>query len=177
MTLMWGIAGGIIIVGLIVCRRILRTGQTSLAESREKMQARILHGEKQLQEDAKNIPLDEQIYLLRAALEDLLRLEGDKPGFRIRQEDKSNFVLATPTGEIRISFSMREQQLRGSHQILRGHERWFMESNGLKENFASIAALMTRLNEHLQGDDNSLPPEMSHLARRFRHCRGAGFQS
>lgn len=174
MTLVWGIAGAIVLVGIVVCRRILRAGQTTLAQSREKMQARILSGEKRLQEDAKNIPLDEQLHILHSALEDLLRLEGNKPGFHIRQEEGSRFVLTTPAEEIRISFSMREQQLRATHQVLRGHERWMMESNGLTENFVSIAALMTRLNERLHGDDNSLPPEMSHLARRFRRSHAPG---
>lgn len=176
MTLTWGIAGAITLVGLVVCRRILRAGQTSLAQSREKMQSRFFEGEKQLQEDAKKISLDEQIHILRAALEDLLRLEGNKPGFHIRQEDKSSFALITPSEEIRITFSMREQQLRATHQVLRGHERWAMEHNGLKEQFSTIAALMSRLNDLLHGDDNSLPPEMSHLARRFRHSRATGTQ-
>lgn len=174
MTLTWGIAGAIILVGIVVCRRILRAGQTSLAQSREKMQSRFLDGEKRLQEDAKNISLEEQIHILHAALEDLLRLEGNKPGFHIHQEDKSCFLLTTPSGAIRITFSLREQQLRATQQVLRGHERWCMEQNGLKETFSSIAALMTRINDHLHGDDDNLPPEMSHLARRFRHSRVAG---
>lgn len=171
MTLVWGIAGAAVLAGLIVCRKLMRAGTTSLAEAREKLHSRIDDGERQLHDDAKKITLDEQIYLLRRALEDLLRLEGGKSGYALRQEGDADFVLESPGGNMRVSFTMREQTLRGSHRVLHGHERWKLSADGIVEEFTSIAALMAHLNDRLHGDAYDRPSGMAHLTRRFRHLK------
>lgn len=171
MTLIWGVAGAIVLAGLIVSARLARSGRTSFSEARDKYRSRIKDGEKQLQNDAKKMTLDEQTHILESAIEDLLRLDGNQSGFGLRRENRTQFVLGTPRGDIRISFSMREQTLHATRQVLHGHERWQIEAFGLKEEFVSIAALMARLNDILHDEDDALPPEMVHLVRRFRHRR------
>lgn len=171
MTVIWGIAGAFVLVGLMVSARLMRSGRTTFAETRDKYHSRFKEGEKQLQNDAKKITLDEQTHILECAIKDLLRLDGNRPEFSLRRENRTQFVLGTPRGDILISFSMREQTLHATKKVLHGHERWQIEAFGLKEEFVSIAALMTKLNEILHDEDDSLPPEMVHLARRFRHRR------
>lgn len=163
--------GAVVIAGMLLCRKIMQSGTTTLAQARDKYRARILDGEKQLQNDANDITFDEQAHLLRVALEDLLRLEDSRTNFRLREDGKAAFILESPQSTMRVSFAMREQKLRATQKILHGHERWTLTANGVDEEFASIATLMTRINEHLHGDICDLPPEMAHIARRFRHLR------
>ena len=171
MTLVWGIAGAIVLVGIMFSARLVRAGRSTFVEARNKYRSRIRDGEKQIQNDAKKMSLDEQTHILESAIADLLRLNGNQPGFTFHRENRTQFVLGTPSGDIRVSFSMREQKLHSNNMVLRGHERWQIEAFGQKEEFVSIAALMTKLNEMLHGDYDVLPPEMTHIARRFRHRR------
>lgn len=164
-------AGIIVVAGLIVCRRVMKAGTTSWEQARDKYRARIQEEEKSLQDNTKSMTLEEQMHLLNVALKDLLRLEGDKPSYGLTQKHQTEFVLESPQGTMTITFHMREQKLRATQQVLRGHERWKLSFNGIDEEFTNIASLMTRINEHLHDEGCAMPPEMAHLARRFRHLR------
>ncbi len=173
MILEWAAAGAIILAGLVFCLRIMRRGITTLEQDRNKYDERIRAGERQLHEDRKNISLDEQCHVLRAAVEDLLRLAGNPPGHELSGNGTS-LVLRTPTAEWRLELNMRERSLRTTRKVLHGRSRWLLSGGGHEECFDDLAALMRSLNARLRGDDMA-PPGLEHLARRFsrRHGRRA----
>ena len=130
---------------------------------------RIRAGKRQLDEDRKNISLDEQCCVLRAAVEDLLRLAGDPPGHELSGKG-TRLVLRTPAGEWRLELSMRERSLRGTRKVLHGRSRWLLSGFDRDETFDDLAGLMRSLNAHLRGDE-MVTPEPAHLARRLSHQR------
>ncbi|WP_022656558.1 hypothetical protein [uncultured Desulfovibrio sp.] len=169
MILEWAAAGAVILAGMIFCLRIMRRGITTLDQDRNQYLERIRAGERQLDEDRKNISLDEQCRVLRAAVEDLLRLAGDPPGHELSGKG-ARLVLRTPAGEWRLELSMRERSLRGARKVLHGRGRWLLSGFGRDETFDDLAGLMCSLNAHLRGDDMATP-EPAHLARRLSHQR------
>lgn len=169
MILEWAAAGAVILAGLIFCLRIMRRGITTLDQDRDQYLERIRAGERQLDEDRKNISLDEQCRVLRAAVEDLLRLAGDPPGHELSGKG-TRLVLRTPAGEWRLELSMRERSLRGTRKVLHGRSRWLLSGFGRDETFDDLAGLMRSLNAHLRGDE-MVTPEPAHLARRLSHQR------
>ncbi len=169
MILEWAAAGAVILAGLIFCLRIMRRGITTLDQDRDQYLERIRAGERQLDEDRKNISLDEQCHVLRAAVEDLLRLAGDPPGHELSGNGTS-LVLRTPAGEWRMELSMRERTLRGTRKVLHGRSRWLLSGCGRDETFDDLAGLMRSLHAPLRGDD-MVTPEPAHLARRLFHQR------
>lgn len=173
MILEWAAAGAVFLAGLVFCLRIMRRGITTLEQDRDQYLERIRAGERQLHEDRKNISLDEQCRLLRAAVEDLLRLAGNPPGHELSGEGPS-LLLRTPTGEWRVELNMSERSLRSTRRILHGRSRWLLSGRGREESFDDLADLMRSLNAHLRGEDMT-PPEPAHLARRLsrRRCRRA----
>ena len=106
MILEWAAAGAVILAGLIFCVRIMRRGITTLDEDRVQYLERIHAEERQLDEDRKNISLDEHLHVLHAAVADLLRLAGNPPGHALTGHG-STLVLRTPEGEWRIELIMR----------------------------------------------------------------------
>ena len=107
--------------------------------------------------------------MLRAAVEDLLRLAGDPPGHELSGKG-TRLVLRTPAGEWRLELSMRERSLRGTRKVLHGRSRWLLSGFGRDETFDDLAGLMRSLYAHLRGDE-MVTPEPAHLARRLSHQR------
>lgn len=165
MILEWAAAGAVILAGLIFCVRIMRRGITTLDEDRAQYLERIHAEERQLDEDRKNISLDEHLHVLHAAVADLLRLAGNPPGHALTGHG-STLVLRTPEGEWRIELIMRERTLRRTHKVLHGRSRWLLSGFGRNEHFEDLAGLMCNLNAYLHGD-KLVPPEPAHLARRL----------
>lgn len=167
MILEWAAAGAAILAGFLFCFRFMKRGLTTLDEDRADYFARIRAAEDQLREVNKNISLSEHLYIARAALEDLLRLAGNPPGFSLSGHGQT-FLLHTPEGPWRIALSMRERVLRGNQKIVHGRGRWRLSGFGLDEHFKDLASLMCSLNAHLRGD-TGVPPEPAHFARRLSH--------
>ncbi|MGE9985265.1 translation initiation factor IF-2 [Desulfovibrio sp. SGI.169] len=169
MLLEWAVAGAVILAGLIFCLRIMRRGITTLEQDRDQYLERIRAGELQLREDRKNISLEEQCRVLRAAVEDLLRLAGNPPGHEL-SGDGPRLLLRTPTGEWRLELNMRERSLRTTRKVPHGRSRWLLSGGGHEESFDDLADLMRSLNARLRGDETT-PTGLEHLARRLSRRR------
>lgn len=161
----WCGLGAFFIAILFFCARIMRRGITSLDEDRKQYMERIKNAERQIAEDRKNICSHDQLVLIRAALEDLLRLEGNPEGYSI-QKQHMGWELVTPEGSWHIKLLMREQSLRSNRKVLHGRSRWFLSGFNSEEHHMDPASLMHSLNNHLHSKyvDKSIP---QHLARRL----------
>ncbi|MDO5484442.1 MAG: translation initiation factor IF-2, partial [Desulfovibrionaceae bacterium] len=165
MILAWAAAGALLLVGFIYSARVMKRGITTLDEARAHHWERIQEGERQLQEDRKNIPLNEHVHILRVGVEDLLHLAGDPPGFYLEDQERA-VVLHTPNGPWRMELFMREALLRGSGKTIHGQSRWLLSGFGHEEHYEDIAGLMHSLHDHLRGD-NGPPPSLECLARHL----------
>lgn len=160
----WAMLGGVLIIALIFCAKIMRRGRQSLDQDREACFARIREGEQQLCEERKQIAATEHLALMQAALADWLRLAGDPPGHSLSREGRT-LLLDTPQGQWRVELVMRERTLKSTGQILHGRSRWLLHGFGQEEQHSDSASLMRSLNGHLRGEeDKSIEPD--HLARR-----------
>lgn len=150
---------------MIFCARIMRSGLHTLDDDRQKYISRIQEGEKRIAEDRKNISAQDHVWIMQAAIEDLLRLEGNQHGYSVKREGMA-IELETPDGPWQVELAMRERHLRSTHKVLHGRSRWILSGFGQMETHAEPASLMASLNRHL----HSVPEEMGepeHLARRM----------
>lgn len=161
----WAGLGALFLGIMVFCARIMRRGLSTLDDDRHKYMERIHEGEKRLAEDRKNIAALDHISIMRAALEDLMRLEGNPEGFSVIQEGMS-LELVTPDGVWHIDLAMRERHLRSAHRVLHGRGRWILSGFGLHEEHQEIGGLMASLNSHLRAEP-VICGEPEHLARRI----------
>lgn len=166
MSLMWWvIAGAIVLVGLVFCFRIMRRGISTLDDDRRKFLARIREGENKLGEEQKQVAAAEHLALMRAAVEDLLRLADSPPGYRMEKAGRT-ILLHTPKETWRLELAMREISLKSRQKVLHGRPRWLLSGPGHEEQHTDAAAVMRSLHAHLR-TEGELAPEPPHLARRL----------
>lgn len=166
MSLMWWIiAGAIMLAALVFCFRIMRRGMSTLDDDRRKFLARIRDGEHKLEEEQKQVAAAEHLALMRAAVEDLLRLADSPPGYRMETAGRT-ILLHTPKGTWRLELAMREIGLKSRQKVLHGRPRWLLSGPGHEEQHADAAAVMRSLHAHLRAEGD-LAPEPPHLARRL----------
>lgn len=130
---------------------------------------RIHQEERKIDEDRKNITASEHMWIMKAAMEDLLRLDGSPSDYAVRQNGNA-LELATPDGMWRVELLMRERGLKSARRVLHGRSLWRLSGFGHEESHPDPASLMRSLNEHLH-DKASPPGEPGHLARRMEHLR------
>ena len=166
MSLMWWvIAGAIMLAALVFCFRIMRRGMSTLDDDRRKFLARIRDGEHKLEEEQKQVAAAEHMALMRAAVEDLLRLAGSPAGYRMESAPRT-ILLHTPKGTWRLELAMREASLKSRQKVLHGRPRWLLSGPGHEEQHADAAAVMRSLHTHLRAEGD-FAPEPPHLARRL----------
>ncbi|WP_308620186.1 translation initiation factor IF-2 [uncultured Desulfovibrio sp.] len=166
----WVAAGAVMFAALIFCFRLMRHGLRTLDDDRRKFLARIRTGERQLEEERKQVPAAEHMALMRAGVEDLLRLADSPPGYCI-EATPGALLLHTPTGTWRMELSMRERSLHTAHRVLHGRSRWFLSGFGHQERHDDLGSLMGSLHAHLRAD-TEVSDEPAHLARRLGASRG-----
>lgn len=161
----WVIGGAILLAALVFCFRIMRRGMSTLDDDRRKFLAKIQDGEHKLQEERKQVAAVEHLELMRAAVEDLLRLADGPPGYSVETAGRA-ILLHTPRGTWRLELAMREASLKTRQRVLYGRPRWFLKGPGHEEQHGDAAALMRSLHAHLRAE-GELAPEPPHLARRL----------
>lgn len=166
MLLEWGVIAAILLGAMIFCARIMRKGITTLDEDRQHYLERIREEENRLAEDRKNISSTEHLQIMRAAVEDLLRLAGNPEGYSIGTQGRS-LTLQSPKGPWLIELVMRERNLKLSGRTLHGRSRWRLEGNGHCENHDNPASLMRSLHAQLLANEKQPEPEPAHLAARI----------
>lgn len=166
----WAGLGAIMFALVIFCARIMRRGLTTLDDDRKQQLERIGEGKRKIEEDRKNIPASEQLYLAEAALRDLLRLDCRETACSLKKSG-SILSLHTPDADWEVELLMRERSLRSTHKILHGQARWLLHGPNASEEHKEIATLMASLARHLHGEADSAPPE--HLSRRLRSPKPA----
>ncbi len=166
--LQWAALGAIMLAALVFCARIMKRGLTTLDDDRKQCIEKIRLRERQLAEDRKNIPAADHMLLVRAAVEDLMRLEGRPEGFSITDHGNA-CELHCPTGDWRIELAMRELNLRSTKKVVHGRCLWLLSGKDCHETHADPASLMRSLNQHLH-ESMAVPGEPEHLARRLAHA-------
>lgn len=160
----WAALGAIMFAVLIFCARIMRRGITSLDEDRKEYLARMAEGQRQIDEDKKNISAHEQFQLVHAAMADLLRLDGSPANASL--ECMGNVLkISNADNELFVELVMRERML-SSNRVIHGQAHWLLRGNGVNEAHHDIAALMASLNAHLHGVKMQ-PEAPDHISRRI----------
>lgn len=163
----WAVIGALFLGIMIFCARIMRKGISTLDENRRHYMERIQQEERKIDEDRKNITAREHLGIMRAAMDDLLRLDGFPAGCSVEQ--KGNAIEMTTPGETwRVELLMRERGLKSSGRVLHGRSSWRLSGGVHDELHPDPASLMRSLNRHLH-EDSGLADEPGHLARRLAH--------
>ena len=163
----WALLGAVMLLALAISARVMRKGVSTLDENRKQWLENMAAANRKLEEDRKNMPASEHLMIMKAAMEDLLRLDGNPEGFTVRHNG-SKLELETPCGTYGVMLVMRESGLRSSTKILHGKSRWRLSGQDFEEEHADPASLMRSLDNHLHSRD-SCSAEPGHLARRMRH--------
>ncbi len=153
----WIAAGVVLLVVIVFCVRLMKSGLTTLEDERARCDERIRTMEEQVRQDQKNMPSSEHLHIALAGLRDMLRLADYPSGFWLEVAKDSNgaasektLVLHTPDGDWRISLSMRERQLRAVHKVAHGQGRWHLYGSDVHEEYADLPRLMCALHNHLR---------------------------
>lgn len=185
-TLQWAGLGAIMLAAIIFCARIMRRGITTLEDDRKEYLARMAAGQRQIDDDNRNISANEQLALAQAALEDLLRLDNSATA---RLERTGKALTVSRGREVwKIELVMMERMLT-SHKMLHGQQTWLLHGEGIgeppsehhpdhciEETHTDIAGLMASFNNHWHGIHHA-PLEPEHISRRIaagkrtRHCQ------
>ena len=193
----WAAAGAVFVAIAVLCVRFMKRGLTTLEDERAQCLERIRQMEEKIKEDQKNMASSEHLRIARAGLEDLLRLAGNPAGMRLEavarglgEAQGEALVLHLPEGEMRISLSMRERELKGVRKVAHGRGSWHLSGLGANEEYTDLVPLMRAVSARFAlclcgaeggkapfcplGDPAAdVPPELPHLARRFVSARPA----
>lgn len=126
---------------LILIRRIWRGGLGSFEQSTYKMQKRINDTDAEIRERNLAISVNEQLYILEAALRELLELEESPAGCAVQRMGKA-LRLTTPAGDVDISYAVRQATLRSAGRVMRGAARWEVRHGEESHGFSELAQLM-----------------------------------
>ncbi|MFT4301445.1 MAG: translation initiation factor IF-2 [Desulfovibrio sp.] len=153
----WIAAGIVLLVVVVFCIRLMKSGITTLEDERALCDERIRTMEEQVRQDQKNMPSSEHLYIALAGLRDMLRLADYPSGFWLEVVKQGNgtarekaLMLRTPDGDWRISLIMRERQLRAVRKVAHGQGRWHLYGAGVHEEYADLPRLMCALHNHLR---------------------------
>ena len=153
----WIAAGVVLLVVVVFCIRLMKSGLTTLEDERALCDERIRTMEEQVRQDQKNMPSSEHLHIALAGLRDMLRLADYPSGFWLEVVQEGNgavrekvLLLHTPSGDWRISLSMRERQLRAVHKVAHGQGRWHLYGFGVHEEYTDLPRLMCALHNHLR---------------------------
>lgn len=166
----WSVLGAILLAILIFCARIMRRGLTTLDDDRRQYLEKIRGHEARIEEDKKRISARDHLAIMRAALEDLIRLDGNPPGYSVSQNAQT-LQLATPRGVWEVRLVMRERSLRTSARVLHGKSRWLLSGFGQQEQYPDPASLMRSLNARIHAVDDEFA-NLPQLARGPDHNPG-----
>ena len=193
----WAAAGAVFVAMVVFCVRRMKRGLTTLEDERAECLERIRQMEEKIKEDQKNMASSEHLHIACAGLEDLLRLAGNPADMWIEavasglgEAQGEALVLHLPEGELRISLSMRERELKGMRKVVHGRGRWHLSGLDATEEYTDLVPLMRAVSARLAlymrgagggqapfcplGDPAAeVPPELPHLARRFTSTRPA----
>ena len=193
----WAAAGAVFVAIVVFCVRRMKRGLTTLEDERAECLERIRQMEEKIKEDQKNMASSEHLRIARAGLEDLLRLAGNPAGMWLEavasglgEAQGEALVLHLPEGELRVSLSMRERELKGQHKVVHGRGSWHLSGLDMNDEYTDLVPLMravsARLALYLRGAEGGhapfyplgdpaaeVPPELPHLARRFTSTRPA----
>lgn len=152
----WAVLGAAALAIMMFCARMMRRGLTTLDQDRQRFFGRLEEGKRQLAEDRKKMPAAEHLEVMRAAMDDLLRLDDNPAGFAIMADGKK-ITLQTPKGAWEVELLMRERNLASAKKVLHGKSRWLLSGFNQKEYHNDPASLMKSLNEHLRGEGLEAP--------------------
>lgn len=164
----WAFLGAALLGIVLFCARVMRRGLTSLDADRARFLERLHATERRVREDRKNISAAEHVSIMKAAVDDLLRLAGNPEGYHATAAGRI-IRLDTPRGPWLIELVMRERSLRTSGRILRGRSRWLLSGFDREEQHAEQITLMASLNAHLLGRDD--PDEFPGFRRDLPRAR------
>lgn len=161
--------GAIFLAIIIFCARVMRRGLTTLDEDRKAQLGKIEEGRRKLAEDNRNISAEEQIYIARRGVDDLLALNGGAS--EGETEDTPHGIrLKTSAGEWEVELKMKEITLKSSHKVLHGQGRWILRHGDHSDEFVELSDVMARLSSSLRGEPG--PEKMPfHIARRIEMTR------
>ena len=193
----WAAAGAVFVAIVVMCVRLMKRGLTTLEDERAQCLEKIRQMEEKIKEDQKNMASSEHLRIARAGLEDLLRLAGNPADAWLESVARGlgeargeALVLHLPEGELRISLSMRERELKGVRKVAHGRGSWHLSWMGEHKEYTDLVPLMRAVSARLAlclggaeggkasfcplGDPGAdVPPELPHLARRFVSTRPA----
>lgn len=165
----WAAIGAIGLAMLVICARVMRKGVRTLDEKRRDWSEQMRQTELQIEKVNKNISSAEHLDIMKAAIEDLLRLENHSAGYSVSGEGKT-IKLQTPQGEWKVELLMRESGLKSNRRVLHGASRWRLSGFEHEELHTDPASLMHSLNEHLhRTNKEDLAPDPDHITRRMTH--------
>lgn len=167
----WAALGAMMFAVLLYCARIMRHGLTTLDEDRSKFMARISEEKRHLEEDSKHISAEEQLYLMRAALKDFLRLEDCPKGSEVKERGHVIEIRA-PGNVWQVELLMRERLLASTKKVLHGRSCWVLRGESVYEVHSELSRLMASLNAHWHGI-YSEKAEPDFVARRLAAFRRA----
>lgn len=179
--LIWGIIGIVGLAALIISFRIARRGSLSLDGYRARRDAEFQRQEKERDAATFQMPSQERLHIVRAGLEDLLRLADYPEGFRLDKAEgedtrrPGNILLHTPSGPLYLGFISRESlplvQWNSRSTHCGAHAApglWRIWNDDRGEDFPSMAALMHRMDQVLRGGP-LFDEEAPEFSRRFAH--------
>lgn len=148
--LVLAVLGVLCVAGLVLVRRIWRSGLGTYDESHLKMERRIRDTDAEIRECNLSMPAGEQLHILEAALRELLELEHAPSGWAVRLEEKS-LLLETPQGDVHLAYDVRRSVLRGDGRVMHGAAHWEADFDGGTRTFADLAQLAGWVRAVLQG--------------------------
>ena len=86
----WIAAGVVLLVVIVFCVRLMKSGLTTLEDERARCDERIRTMEEQVRQDQKNMPSSEHLHIALAGLRDMLRLADYPSGFWLEVAKDSN---------------------------------------------------------------------------------------
>ncbi|WP_299394970.1 hypothetical protein [uncultured Desulfovibrio sp.] len=175
--IMWAVIGVVGLAALLISFRIARRRSLSLDGYCAKRDAEFHKQEKEMDAAAFRMPSRERLHIVRAGLEDLLRLADYPEGYSLDAPEESlragTILFHTPAGPLHLGFVSRESlppvqwHSRSAHcgaHTAPGLWRVWNEERG--EDFPSMAALMCRMNQFLRGGP-LFDEELPEFSRRF----------
>lgn len=163
----WAVLGLLLLVAMVMSARVMRRGISTLDDKRKQCLEHIAVMDRQLAEDRKNMTAKEHLAVMRAAVEDLVRLEDFPEGWEVKNNEDS-VELLTSDATWKIKLLMRERDLKTAHRVLHGKGRWHLSGPEIDEFHVDPASLMHSLDDHLHARSQKLEVP-AHLAKRMRH--------
>lgn len=168
MFLLLAVAGFVMLIAIIWCVRMMRKGHTTLALNKERWHEHFREEESRLSKEQKEITVSEQLTLVHAAINDLLRLDN-RTDATCELSPKGIRLLAG-TEEFTISLESREQRLASMKKVLHSPARWTLTTPHGSLIYTRIDDMMKALVLALRGDTDELKAEKAFLESSVRNA-------